>query len=121
MEERPVLRHARRKQLSLDQNNEVDVQCTINDQKDDFLNPIPDIVYLDPMRGDLESGGNPDDIDGDVDAQDNGKGAPFEPELLAFAVDEKRYAVAYDLDQTLHFQSPASHEDHKVHEPIQTS
>lgn len=56
---------------------------------------------MDPVWGDLEPRGNPYAIDGDIDAEDNGKRTPFEPELLTLTVNEKRYPVAYDLNETL--------------------
>jgi hypothetical protein len=110
----PILYQATTQQLPLHQHDEINIQPAIQQEEDPLLNAIPNIVQLDPERIDLQPRGDPDAEDADVDAEHDEEGDPFQPELFALGMDEQGDAVADDLDQALHFQAPADHEDEVV-------
>lgn len=51
--------------------NEVQVQASIDDEENALLDAIPNIIDADKSIADLQSCGNPDTKDADVDGEQN--------------------------------------------------
>lgn len=51
--------------------NKVEVQASVDDKENALFDAIPDIVDVDKSIADLQSCGNPDTKDADVDSEQN--------------------------------------------------
>jgi hypothetical protein len=78
--------------------DEVEVETSIDDQKDTLLYPIPDGVYRDPLVADLQSRGDPDTKHTDVDNQEHEKGCKFKSPGIVPIDHEDRDSVDDNLE-----------------------
>lgn len=109
VEQRLIFCHAIRHQFAFDQIQEVSVQDAVDNEVDGFLNTIPDSVDVNVLLVYLQSCGDPNTIDGDVDAEDSSCGPPFYPKELSLVDDEDGESIDDDLKEALNLEHPAGH------------
>ena len=86
--------------------DKVKVQSSVDKQKDDFFDSIPDFIDVDPGLVNLQSRRDPDCKDADVDAKDNNERPDLEPFRLSSVDHKDRNSVDDDLDEGLDLYTP---------------
>ena len=81
----------------LNQVKKICVEAAVADCVNDLLDPIPDLIYGDVALIDLEAGGHPNAVDGDIYGCNKGRNAPFNSGSLALVIYDQRDAVYNNL------------------------